>query len=429
MIAIDTRDNLHGLNFSNAEIDSVCTHLAGPTDDMALEMDSTGKPLRTIPNFYQIMVHAPFFTGVHFNLMTGRPEIHEDGTKRNWTDADEAIGRAYIEREYGIYHNAKYQDALRMLFRQREYNPLIDLVETFRWDGENRCEIFLPAIMKADDTPYVREVSRLIFAGGINRLYSPGCKFDDVPVLIGPQGAGKSAIVAWLALHDDYHALTKDMSGDQRSIEVLQGSWIVEIPELAAFRAADIESLKAFVTTRADKYRLPFDRNTSVLPRRCIFIGTGNNPAFLTDKTGNRRFYPIRVHSNGYELFNNQSEIRDFICQCWAEARERYKIGEMPPVADPALIAEYRKAQDDAMEDDWRVGAIEKYLSSLNPGDYVCAKEIFERALYPDTPQKPGPKDSREIGQILDNFKFLKRVDRQYTLSYGRQRCWEIVVQ
>jgi len=33
---------------------------------------------------------------------------------------------------------------------------------------------------------------------------------------------------------------------------------------------------------------------------------------------------------------------------------------------------EIRQAQANAMEDDWRVGVIEEYLSHKNIGDYTC---------------------------------------------------------
>ena len=395
-------------------------------DGADLEYDRRGKLLPTIHNFFQIMQHEPAYRRIRFNLMTGRPEVQTEDGPRNWTDADEAESRNLIELNYQIHNPAKHQDALRMLFRRREYNPLIDLVESFEWDGNRRCESFLTDCLKADDTPYTREVSRLIFAGGINRLYLPGCKFDAVPVLIGTkQGEGKTSIVEWLALDDRYTATTKNLSGDQKSIEAIMGAWIVEIPELAAFRATDMESLKAFVTTRYDKTRLPYDRNPSVLPRRCIFIGTTNNARFLTDRTGNRRFFPVFVHSDGIQLYRDREGIELYIQQCWAEARERYKAGNMPTVADPSLIGEYQKAQSDAMEDDWRTGMVEQYIDKrMKPGDLVCVKELW-RYLYPDSTAEPKAKDSHEIGDILDTLSSVERCGRQYTRDFGQQRCWK----
>ena len=382
------------------------------------------KVLPTINNFLQIMTHDPPYERVFFNQMTGRPEIHTDTGIRCWTDADESESKLYIEQNYQMHNDRKHTDALRIFFRQREYHPLMNLVESFEWDRTSRCELFLHEVMKCEDNPYTREVSRLIFAGGINRLYSPGCKVDSVPVLIGPQGCGKSTVVNWLALNDDYAALTKNMSGDQKSIEALLGAWIVEVPELAAFKKTDIENLKAFVTCRMDKYRLPFDRNPSVLPRRCIFIGTGNNPRFLTDKSGNRRFFPVECHSDGNDFLIYEDAIRIYISQAWAEARERYKAGTMPPYPDPSLISEYLRAQENAMEDDWRTGLCERHVSEMETGELTCVKELY-RILYPNSLQEPSQKDSREIGQILDNLCQLEKVGLQYTNSFGRQRCWK----
>lgn len=382
------------------------------------------KVLPTINNFLQIMTHDAPYERIYFNQMTGRPEVHTDHGIRSWTDADEAESKLYIEQNYQMHNDRKHADALRIFFRKREYHPLLNLVESFEWDGINRCELFLNEVMRCDDNEYTREVSRLIFAGGINRLYSPGCKVDSVVVLIGPQGCGKSTVVNWLALNDDYAAITKNMSGDQKSIEALLGAWIVEVPELAAFKKSDIESLKAFVTCRFDKYRLPFDRNPSVLPRRCIFIGTGNNPRFLTDKSGNRRFFPVECHSNGNDFLIYEDAIRTYITQAWAEAKVRYKEGKMPPYPDPSLITEYQQAQENAMEDDWRVGLCEKHADQMEPGDLTCVKEIY-RILYPNSLQEPQQKDSRQIGEILDNLFQLEKVGLQYTNQYGRQRCWK----
>ena len=389
-----------------------------------LELDGKGKPLVTINNFLQIMEHEKPYSQVYFNLMTGRPEIHSDGKILNWEDADEAESRNFIEQHYRLHNRQKHEDALRIFMRNRAYNPLLNLVEDLKWDGNNRCELFLPEVMRSADTAYTREVSRLIFSGGINRLYSPGCKFDDVPVFIGPQGSGKSTIVNWLALNDDYFCITKLMDGSQKSIEALLGAWIIEIPELSAFKKTDVESLKAFVTARFDKYRLPWGINPSVLPRRCIFIGTGNNPRFLTDKSGNRRFYPVDVHSDGYALYRDEKEIKTFIAQCWAEARERYKAGDMLPYANPALVSEYRAAQAEAQEDDWRIGICEQIAEEAERGQLLCVKGIYHR-LYPETLNEPSAKDSREIGEILDNLFQLERVGLQYCKPFGRQRCWQ----
>lgn len=393
-----------------------------------LKYDEKGVACVTIDNFLLVMQNDPQYDGVHFNLLKNAPEIHNQNGIQAWSDTDEARSKHYMETQYGIYGENKHYDALRILFRERQYHPIQDLVDSLEWDGENRVEHFLSKWMKADDNDYTREVSRLIFAGGIHRLYSPGCKFDDVPVLIGPnQGEGKSTIVRWLAMHDSYFCEVKEVDG-QRAIEQLEGAWICEVAELLALtKAKEQEAIKSYITCQRDKYRKPWDKNVSEYPRRCIFIGTTNNTQFLRDKTGNRRWYPIIVKSNGYWLYEHEQECREYIVQCWAEAKVRYGRVDMPNYANKSLMEKYKAAQDDAMEDDWRVGAIEKYLNEQPANALVCIRQIKREALTigSDYAQDPAPKESQEISVIMGKFKDWEKTGIKYTANYGRQRCWQ----
>lgn len=396
-----------------------------------LDTGPDGAPLDTINNFLSILLNDERYKNIRYNLISNQAEVMTtnaagESVLKSWTDTEDAISRNYIEEQYHLYSVQKHTDALRILFRQREYNPIIDLIETFDWDGQNRIEGFLTKWMGAEDTDYIHEVSRLIFAGGINRLYNPGCKFDDVPVLVGTkQGEGKSTLIKWLALNEQWFSEVKKVDGPD-SIEALFGAWICEIPELSAFkRADDVESIKAFVTRTKDKYRKPYDKTPVEYPRRCLFVGTTNNSQFLSDKTGNRRFYPVTCKSSGYDLFNHEEECKEYIRQCWAEARERFKKGDMPPFANYRLLKDYQQKQDEAMEDDWRVGKIESYLEMLGAGEKVCAVQLFSECLYPDSPVKPKNSDSRAIGQIMAKMPGWEFCGTQRTEKYGHQRCWK----
>lgn len=400
------------------------------TTAVFLDLDKNGLPCDTIKNFLNIMVCDSHYKQISYNVVSGQAEIIAKGIDgaemlRNWDDTDDASSQNYIEAEYKLYAPQKHSAALRMLFRQREYNPIIDLVNGIQWDGKNRIESFLTTWLKADDTAYTHEVSRLIFAGGINRLYNPGCKFDDVPVLVGTrQGEGKSTLIKWLALNEQWFTEIKKVDGSE-AIEQLLGAWICEIPELSAFKKADdVESIKAYVTRTKDKYRKPYDRSPTEYPRRCIFIGTTNNDQFLTDKTGNRRFYPVTINSVGYDLFDQEEECKEFIRQCWAEAKERYKEGKMPPYADRSLIEEYRVHQENAMEDDWRVGAITSYLEHFMPGTKVCAVQIYRECVNPDSGNPPKIQESRAIGQIMNRVPGWEKCNSYRTDKYGKQKGW-----
>jgi predicted P-loop ATPase len=239
------------------------------------------------------------------------------------------------------------------------------------------------------------------------------------------QGEGKSTFIKWLAINEQWFTEIKKVDGSD-SIEQLFGAWVCEIPELSAFKkAGDVESIKAYITRTKDKYRKPYDKSPVEYPRRCLFIGTTNSDRFLTDKSGNRRFYPVTVRSSGYDLFDHEKECKDYIIQCWAEARERFKAGNMPPFADYHLIKEYQKMQDEAMEDDWRVGKIASYLEHFVPGAKICAIQIYKECLYPESSAGPKPYESREIGQIIGKIDGWEKLpSRYYAEKYGQQRGW-----
>ena len=406
-----------------------------PMDSQGLIVLNTSKknvPLKTVDNFLLVMRNDSYYSGVRFNEMSGRAEVHNmvDGNIviEKWSDTHEAASRAYIEGKYQIYDVGKHSDALRILFEERKYNPVKELVESEKWDGEERCVHFLNRWAKVEDSDYTREVSRLIFAGGIHRLYAPGTKFDDVPILIGTkQGEGKSSLIRYLAINDQFYGEVAQMEG-QQSIEQLSGKWICEISELLALtKTKEQEAVKAYITRQVDTYRKPYDKQVTDLPRRCVFIGTSNNSNPLSDKSGNRRWYPVYVNCVGYDIFDHEDEIRAYIQQCWAEALFKYNMGEMPNFANRKYIDLYREAQENAMQDDWRVGAITQFLETKAPGEYTCVRELCHKALSPnpDFPRDPGFTESKDIGMIMNKLPDWEPAGRHRIEGYGQQRSWK----
>lgn len=395
----------------------------------------TGKPLLTIENFLTAMEEDKRYANIRFNELSGRAEVHNiivDGKPqiKKWTDADEAASERYMETAYELYSPPKHERALRLLFEERRYNPIRDVIDSVKWDGAERCENFLTKWALVEDSDYTREVSRLIFAGGIHRLYEPGTKFDDVVILIGTrQGEGKSTLVRWLAVKDEWYGEVTLFDG-QQAIEQLQGKWICEISELLALtKTKEQEAAKAYITRAVDSYRKPWDKNVTDLPRRCVFIGTSNNSNPLSDKSGNRRYYPVEVKCEGYDLYDHEDEIRAYILQCWAEAREKYRAGKMPNYANRKLLSVYRERQEEAMQDDWRQGAIMAYLDLKAEGEYTCVRELCHKALSPnpDFPKEPSLIESKDIGMMMNKMPGWERVGAKRVGSYGVQKAWRKV--
>ncbi len=382
-----------------------------------------GQIRKTINNFERIIQNDPYFAGVRFNLLTNAIEIVEDGQARNWTDTDDNLAISYIEREYKIQNEKYFLTALANVSYQKSYHPIKELIEAATWDGTSRISFFLRDVLKCEDTEYTREVSRLIFAGGIHRAYVPGCKFDTVPVFIGKaQGEGKSTIAQWLAIKDQFYSDTFTIEGKD-GMETIADKWICELSELLALtKAKEVEAVKAFLSRQSDHYRRTYDRRPEDYPRQNIFIGTTNREQFLTDKTGNRRFLPVKVYSDGYDVHNREQEIRAYIRQCWAEAKTLYDRGELKPYPDPNLRQIIEAVQRNATEDDYRVGMIEAYLDGR---DEVCVLELWKYVLGNEF-AKPSRKESNEIVLIMQGLPAWKKQDvAKRFAEHGLQRYWK----
>ncbi len=424
-------------NLSAPSNDTGDSKASAPSDDTAGSVKSTvsltaalkGQKLKPCISIFKSLIELHYGDRLRKNVMTGKQEYFDSHEKvwKEWVDANDAQMRAWFQDNYNLYSERMLRDALEVYFQLHKVNPLTDLLESLQWDGKPRIGFFLHAILHCDDTPYYREVSRLIFAGGIYRAYHPGCKFDEMVVLVGKQGGGKSTIVRWLNMEDRFFREVKTITGKE-GIEALRGVWIAEVAELMAMtRVREAEAVKAFITSQEDSYRPPYARHVETIPRRCTFIGTTNNAQFLSDRTGNRRFYPVQCKIDGYDLLSREKEIREYIRQCWAEALVLFRKGELKPYADRSVLSDIREQQEDAMEDDWRFGAIRQYLDQMkiDPRSTVSVIELWHTALGEPEESKPTRRDSIEITQILASMEGWRRAKRPVMTRWGKQKVFE----
>ena len=166
---------------------------------------------------------------------------------------------------------------------------------------------------------------------------------------------------------------------DKSGSEKLQGFWVVEIGELARMKKADIEKVKAFLSTSDDKYRPSYGKVVESHPRQCIIVGSVNGErGYLRDITGNRRFWIVKVHQEKQlKMWMFTPDERD---QIWAEAKAIYESGEKLYL-EGDLIKSAEDAQKEAMEIDERQGAVEEYLETLLPTNWDTM-DIYARRNY-----------------------------------------------
>lgn len=198
-----------------------------------------------------------------------------------------------------------------------------DYLDSLTWDGVPRLDRWLIDYAGADDTPHVRGASRSILVAAVRRARRPGCKFDQMLVICGPQGCGKSQALQLLAVDDAWHtdALTFVTADDRQLVELTASKWIVEVGELDGLTQEDVAALKAFLSRSVDEARPAYERNRTRVPRGFVVVGTTSSTEYLED-AGNRRYWPVTVRS--FDL-TRLAEVRD---QLWAEASVVEAAGE-----------------------------------------------------------------------------------------------------
>ena len=298
-----------------------------------------------------------------------------------WRDADTAQLKSIMDIRYLPFSSRNHDIAFTKVADDRRFHPIRDYLDSLpEWDKVKRVEDVFIKYLQAEDTEYIRTVTRKTFAAAVARIYFPGIKFDCVPVLDGDQGIGKSTIVKDLVTAEYYsETLSLTDMDDKSGAEKLQGFWVVEIGELAGMKKADIEKVKAFLSTSDDKYRPSYGRVVESHPRQCIVIATVNGErGYLRDITGNRRFWIIKVNQKKQKkTWNFNAQYRQ---QFWAEAKAIWNSGEKLYL-EGDILEEAEKAQKGAMEADERVGMVEEYLNTPLPDDWDSL-DMFARRNY-----------------------------------------------
>lgn len=347
-----------------------------------LELDKAGNVKDTLSNICTILRFDDNLKSIVFNQFKSMLDVIGSlpwpQVKPGWSDTDLACAKLYFERTYGIWSPTKFKDALlAVTSSDRLYHPVKDYLSALKWDGVQRLDTLLIDYLGAEDTPYVRAVTRKTLVAAIARIYKPGVKFDSILVLNGEQGMGKSTLFALLGKRWFSDSLSISDMKDKTAPEKLQGYWILELSELNGIKKIDVEVVKSFITRTDDKFRQAYGVSVESHPRSCIIVGTTNSDGgFLRDITGNRRFWPVRVTGHGkYHPW----ELAD-VDQVWAEAIEYYKAGEELFLKDEVAAEAYAR-QREAMETDDREGIVEDYLDKLLPENWD-SMDIFERRNF-----------------------------------------------
>lgn len=319
-----------------------------------VEFDKTanGRIMATTDNYHALMKSRDI--DCYYDVIKKRIEIDIPNFKPIADLKDEAL---LVEVENLCIKNfiphQRVRDAMKII--AKEVNPVAQWIDSKPWDGVSRINEFCNTVSSKDTELKNMLMRKWLLSCVAAAFEEGGVALEGLLVFQGSQGLGKTL---WFKRLADFskgwlcEGATLDPK-DKDSVKKAVSHWIVELGELeSTFKKADINQLKAFITSRSDEMRLPYDRTFTNYQRRTAFFASVNEPEFLMDGSGNRRFWCIKVTDiNPHHGIDMQ--------QMWAEVKETiYIAGEK----NWYLTTEEREMLQESNEGFRTQGAVEDLL-------------------------------------------------------------------
>jgi hypothetical protein len=342
-----------------------------------------------VANHFQIRPTGPgtgqLFEKVRWNAhsweveLEGIPPWSRITDNVEWNDDDTLKLDVYFQkvRNWSVPHPVLTR-GVRYAAQERPYHPIREWYESLAWDGTDRIASLFPRYAGVREDAYSREVSRCFMLGIVSRIMDPGCKFDTMPILEGPPGIYKSTFCKALAGGPRYYADLEMDPNSPNMIQFCQKKQIIEISDLARFKKSDVNAQKRFLSVQTDQIRLCYAIEPVEYKRQFVFIGTFNPPpeGYLTDITGNRRYWPML--STRFDL----SALKLDREQLFAEAYARWKRGEKNYITDGYINAMAAVEQDKRMEREAWADVISEWVCTQpNKVTFLPSSVIRENIL------------------------------------------------
>jgi hypothetical protein len=222
---------------------------------------------------------------------------------------------------HGIKDRNVYK-AMQLIAHRNPIDPWQDWLGELRWDGverlTNMSERYFGVSVGADGLEQL--MWRKLMVAVVARQFHPGAKFDAMIVLEGAQGTRKSTALRAL-FGSPYVASWEHDFNTKDFLQQLQGNVCIEIADLASLQRTEMNAVKAILSQTVDVYRPTYARSVERRPRRCVMVGTSNDRSYLTDPTGNRRFWPLQCTAIDTDALLADRE------QLFAEAVAAFRAG------------------------------------------------------------------------------------------------------
>lgn len=403
---------------------------------LQLDINKNGDVLPHANNIYAIykntIAHCIKYNEFDKVLTVVKPFIWDSARRlakggESFTDSDEAAMNLHFQRAYDIDRRKTIEEVRVTVAQHHKFHPVKDAFESLVWDGVPRAETLFIDYLGAQDNVYSREITLKWLLATVSRIYKPGTAFPLLPVLEGEQGLGKSLLVARLTTKPESWFLDSlpKLSDTKAVGELISGKLIVEIGELSALKHADIESTKAFISRNVDSYRTAYSRYAQDHKRQCTFIGTTNESNYLKDRTGNRRFAPIKCSVERRKHIVADDFTTETALLIWAEVLELYKAkkfdGELSILSDEAAPLAEAARKEKMIADPVEI-EIADWFANFSGGDRP--KELFLSRVISEAlgrSDTPNGYERQHIVQIIESLGYKKAISKKTGCALRKQ--------
>ena len=296
------------------------------------EFDEKGNIVNTTPNIiYLFENHPDFKDKLCYDSYTNKYIYRKVTGDIYFNDAFYRDCQVLKEKYIKGYHPNQTIDVLKTIATRRTFNSATDMLNKLKWDGVERLETLFIDQLGVDDTKLNREITKQWLVGAIQRLYEPGCQNENMLILTGNQGNGKSSTLKWLAGPFGFDESISISSTEQDYGMKLQNCWICCFDEYAGLTKKEAAEYKNWLSKQIDSFRAPYGRTVEDYPRHNCYCATTNESAFLKDHTGGqeRRMWVLKCNStleDGFAKYNSRTD--KLWRQIMAEAVHIYKNSE-----------------------------------------------------------------------------------------------------
>ena len=302
------------------------------------------------------------------------------------------------------YNPSQTIDALKTVASKRTFNRALNELNNLRWDKKPRLETLFINLLKVEDTPLNRHITKTWIIGAVKRLYDPGTPNENVLILTGGQGVGKSLTLKWLAGNFGFDAAINISSKEQEYGMKLQNCWLCCFDELSGLSKKAAAEYKNWFSLTHDSFRMPYGKTVDDYPRHNAYCATTNDAAFLKDYSDNneRRMWVLECHGTKEDGSENAKLRTDKLWrQIMAEAVYYYKNNpDFAPYLGSKyidMLAEEQKKFKDFNDD--------------NLGDMLC--EVLDR-----------PYILKKNGDIESTDDLIKQIKngKEYRALYADEK-------